>query len=119
MGNRTSAKWAKMAALKYRIPTRRKDILLAAGFCCEFTEEVVHRKRPKDSAEEAAWEIGQHTDLRIQREDLGQPTREGKWKPRFHFGVFGVVLISSSEAVVVTKQGLAIRDTRSERQENS
>ena len=40
------------------------------------------------------------------------PARGGKWEPRFHPGVFVGMLNSSSEAVVVTEQGLAIK-TRS------
>ena len=35
--------------------------------------------------------------------------RGGKWEPRFHQGVFVGMLNSSSEAVVVTEQGLAIK----------
>ena len=41
-----------------------------------------------------------------------KPARGGKWEPRFHPGVFVGTLNSSSEAVVVTEQGLAIK-TRS------
>ena len=36
-------------------------------------------------------------------------TRGGKWEPRFHPGVFVGMLKSSSEAVVVTGQGTAIK----------
>ena len=35
--------------------------------------------------------------------------RGGKWEPRFHSGVFVGMLDSSSEAVVVTEQGTAIK----------
>ena len=38
-----------------------------------------------------------------------KPARGGKWEPRFHLGVFVGMLNSSSEAVVVTEQGLAIK----------
>ena len=41
-----------------------------------------------------------------------KPARGGKWEPRFHPGVFVGMLNSSSEAVVVTEQGTAIK-TRS------
>ena len=41
-----------------------------------------------------------------------KPARGGKWEPRFHPGVFVGMLNSSSEAVVITEQGLAIK-TRS------
>ena len=41
-----------------------------------------------------------------------KPARGGKWEPRFHPGVFVGMLNSSSEAMVVTEQGLAIK-TRS------
>ena len=41
-----------------------------------------------------------------------KPARGGKWEPRFHPGVSVGMLNSSSEAVVVTEQGLAI-NTRS------
>ena len=41
-----------------------------------------------------------------------KPARGGKWEPRFHPGIFVGMLSSSSEAVVVTEQGLAIK-TRS------
>ena len=41
-----------------------------------------------------------------------KPARGGKWEPRFHPGVFFGMPNSSSEAVVVTEQGLAIK-TRS------
>ena len=37
---------------------------------------------------------------------LAKPARGGKWEPRFNAGVFIGVLNSSSEAVVVTEQGL-------------
>ena len=38
-----------------------------------------------------------------------QPARGGKWEPRFHPGMFVGMLNSSSEGVVVTEQGLAIK----------
>ena len=38
-----------------------------------------------------------------------KPARGGKWEPRFHPGVFVGVLNSSSEAVAVTEQGMAIK----------
>ena len=38
-----------------------------------------------------------------------KPARGGKWEPRFHPGVFVGMLNSSSEAAVVTEQGLAIK----------
>ena len=38
-----------------------------------------------------------------------KPARGGKCEPRFHLGVFVGMLNSSSEAVVVTEQGLAIK----------
>ena len=38
-----------------------------------------------------------------------KPARGGKWEPPFHPGVFVGMLNSSSEAVVVTEQGLAIK----------
>ena len=38
-----------------------------------------------------------------------KPARGGKWEPRFHSGVFVGMLNSSSEAVVVTEQGTAIK----------
>ena len=41
-----------------------------------------------------------------------KPARGGKWEPQFHPGVFVGMPNSSSEAVVVTEQGLAIK-TRS------
>ena len=41
-----------------------------------------------------------------------KPARGRKWEPRFHPGVFVEMLDSSSEAVVVTEQGMAI-NTRS------
>ena len=41
-----------------------------------------------------------------------KPARGGKWEPRFHPGVFVGMLNSSSEAVLVTEQGMAIK-TRS------
>ena len=41
-----------------------------------------------------------------------KPARGGKWEPRFHPGVFVGMLNSSSEEVVVTEQGMAIK-TRS------
>ena len=41
-----------------------------------------------------------------------KPARGRKWEPRFHPGVFVGMLNSSSEAVAVTEQGLAIK-TRS------
>ena len=41
-----------------------------------------------------------------------KPAGGGKWEPRFHRRVFVGMLNSSSEAVVVTEQGLAIK-TRS------
>ena len=41
-----------------------------------------------------------------------KPARGGKWEPRFNPRVFVGMLNSSSEAVVVTEQGMAIK-TRS------
>ena len=41
-----------------------------------------------------------------------KPARGGKWEPRFNPGVFVGMLNSSSEAVVVTEEGMAIK-TRS------
>ena len=38
-----------------------------------------------------------------------KPARRGKREPRFHLGMFVGTLNSSSEAVVVTEQGLAIK----------
>ena len=38
-----------------------------------------------------------------------KPARGGKWDPRFHPGVFGSMLHPPSEAVVVTKQRLAMK----------
>ena len=38
-----------------------------------------------------------------------KPARVGKWEPGFHPGVFVGMLTSSSEAVVVTEQGSAIK----------
>ena len=38
-----------------------------------------------------------------------KPARGGKWEPRFHPGVFVGVLNSSSVAVAVTEQGMAIK----------
>ena len=38
-----------------------------------------------------------------------RPARGGMWKPGFHLGVFVGMLNSSSEAVVVTEQGLAVK----------
>ena len=38
-----------------------------------------------------------------------KPARGGKWERRFHPGVFVGLLNSSSEAVVVTEQGLAVK----------
>ena len=38
-----------------------------------------------------------------------KPATGGKWEPRFHPGVFVGMLNSSSEAVVVTEQGTAIK----------
>ena len=40
---------------------------------------------------------------------LIKPAGGGKWEPRFHPGVFVGLLNSSSEAVVVTEHGLAIK----------
>ena len=38
-----------------------------------------------------------------------KPARGGKWEPQFNPGVFVGMLNSSSEAVAVTEQGLAIK----------
>ena len=38
-----------------------------------------------------------------------KPARGGKWEPRFHPGVFVGMLKLSSETMVVTEQGLAIK----------
>ena len=38
-----------------------------------------------------------------------KPARGGKWEPRFRLGVFVGMLNSSSEAVVVTEQGLPVK----------
>ena len=40
---------------------------------------------------------------------LAKPAREGKWDPRFCLGIFVGMLNLSSEAVIVTEQGLAVK----------
>ena len=44
-------------------PARRKGAVLVGGVCCILDELVRHRQRRKDTAAEAAWAKGQHTDL--------------------------------------------------------
>ena len=44
-----------------------------------------------------------------ERRFCASSARGGKWEPRFHSGVFEGMLDSSSEAAVVTEQGMAIK----------
>ena len=76
-------------------------------------EQVRHRQRRIDAAANTTRAKGQHTDSGVWRKDpvhaRQTSERGGKWEPRFHPGVFVGMLNSSSEAVVVTEQGLAIK----------
>ena len=58
---------------------------------------------------QTAWTKGQHTNSGSWGEDFGTSARGGKLDPRFYPGVFVGMLKSSSEAVVVTEQGSAIK----------
>ena len=62
-------------------------------------------------SERGAWAKGQHTDAGTRDKDFahaGQAITRRKWEPRFHPGVSVGKLNSSSEAVVVTVEGLAV-----------
>ena len=67
-------------------------------------EQVRHRQRRKDTAAKTTRANGQHTMP-------AKPARGEVWEPRFHPGVLVGMLDSSSEAVVVTEQGLAIQES--------
>ena len=90
-------------------PARRKVIVLAGGMCGIPDEQVRHRQRRKDTAAKTSRAKGQHADPEVWP---SKPARGGRWEPRFHPGVCVGILNSSSEAVVVTEQGLAVK-TRS------
>ena len=103
------------AALEHRIGTRIPPDARILCWLVEFAAYLMNRcdigSDGKTPAAKAAWAKGHHADPRIRKEDhvcAGQAS----WQPRFHPGVFVGMLNSSSEAVVVTEQGLAIK-TRS------
>ena len=77
--------------------------MLAGGFRRVLDEQVRHRQRRKDADTQTArtgiWE----------KYVLATPARGGQWDPRFYPGVFVGMLNSSSEAVVVTEYGSAIK----------
>ena len=93
-------------------PARRKDIVFVGGVCGILNEQVRHRQGRKDTVAKTTRAKGQHTDPGTIRHMPAKPARGGKWEPQFHPGVFVGMLNSSSEAVIVTEQGLAIK-TRS------
>ena len=74
-------------------------------------EQVRHRQGRKDTAAKTTRAKGQHTDPVVWREDSVYARQAGE-RGKVHPGVFVGMLNSSSEAVVVTEQGLAIK-TRS------
>ena len=91
-------------------PARRKDIVLVGGVCGILDEQVRHRQGRKDTAAKTARAKGQHTDPGVWRKDPVHARQTSGMRkvgaavpPRSN---------SSSEAVVVTEQGLAIK-TRS------
>ena len=93
-------------------PARRKDAVLAGGICCAPDEQVRHGIKEETLLHRL--HVRRDNTPILEFEDkilhiLIKPARGGKWEPRFHPGVFVGLLNSSSEAVVVTEQGLAIK----------
>ena len=70
------------AALERRIgpksSARRKDAVLAGGMRCMLDQQVRRRQLRKDTAAQAAWTQGQHTDPGIRREDLVRASQASK-----------------------------------------
>ena len=103
------------AALEHRIGASVlliEGILLVGGVCGVLDEQVRHRQGRKDTAAKTARAKGQHTDPGVRRKD---PVHARQTSERRKVGASIVsvgMLNSSSEAVVVTEQGLAIK-TRS------
>ena len=93
-------------------PARRKDIVLVGGVSRVLDEQVRHRQGRKDAAAKTTRAKGQHTDPGVWRKDSvhARPT-SARRKVGAAIPLVGM-LNSSSEAVVVTDQGLAIK-TRS------
>ena len=107
------------AALEHRIgvrvPPDARMLCWLVEFAAYLMNRCRHRQRRKDTAAKTTRAKGQHTDSGVWRKVLympAKPARGGKWEPRIYLGVFVGMLNSSSGAVVVTEQGLAIK-TRS------
>ena len=108
------------AALEHRMENGVPPDARILCWLVEFAAYLMNRcdvgSDGKTPLHKTAWTKGQHTHPGIRREDSvrmpAKPARGGKWEPRFHLGVFVEMLNSSSEAVVVTEQGTAIK-TRS------
>ena len=96
-------------------PARRKDIVLVGRVCGILDEQVRHRQGRKDTTAKTTRAKGQHTDPGVWRKDpvhARQTSEKRQVGASVSPGVFVGMLNSSSEVVVVTVQGLAIK-TRS------
>ena len=95
----------------YQSPARRKDTVLAGEFAAFSMNRCDTGRDGKTPLQDCMGDGTTHRSW-IWRKILympAKPARGGKWEPRFHPGVFVGMPNSSSEAVVVTEQGLAIK----------
>ena len=87
--------------------------MLAGGVRCVSDEQVRHRQPRKDADTQTAWTKAHSTPILEFIEKMlympAKPARGGKWRPQFYPRKFVGMLHSSSEAVVITEQGSAIK----------
>ena len=107
------------AALEHRIGTRVPPDARILCFLVEYAAYLMNRCDIGSDGKKPLQRLHgrrDHTPILAFGEKIlympAKPARGGKWEPRFHPGVFVEMLNSSSEGVVVTEQGTAIK-TRS------
>ena len=104
------------AALEYRIGTRIPPDARTLCWLVEFAAYLKNRCDVGSDGKTPLQRLHGRRDntliLEFGEKILHMPARGRKWEPRFHPGVFVGMLNSSSEAVVVLEQGMAIK-TRS------
>ena len=108
-----------MASLEHRIGTGVPPDARILGWLVEFAAYLMNKCDIGSDGKTPLQRLHGRKDntriLELREKNLympAKPARGGKWEPRFHPGVFVGMLNSSSEAVVVTEQELAIK-TRS------
>ena len=111
--------WGSWPALEHRIGTRVPSDARILCWLVEFAAYLMNRCDIGSDGKTPLQRLHVRRDntpiLEFGEKILympAEPARGRKWEPRFHPGVFVGMLNSSSEAVVVTEQGTAIK-TRS------